>query len=597
MPPLASPDLAAQRACVERLKANGFKFGLTVGDAFVRGMRDLGYKNNGNALAELVDNSAQAGADRVEIIFSYPGLKSDKKPSEVAILDNGHGMETDMIRLAVLWGGTHREADRTGMGRYGYGLPSACVSVGQVFTVYSKIPGGEVHAVTVDLNAIGSGQYNDAQGDILIPPARRASLPKFVRQRILEAFPHGWTSGTVVVIEELDRLTWTTTNGLRENLMRFFGVTYHKLRAGFSIYVDGDFVEPIDPLFLTPGCSFFDIDEDRAQALVPLTIMIRDPKTGEVVGEMIVRFAYFPPTFASKDKGRLADQRIVGAVGMNSNPRMRVMKDYHGIIFSRMGRLIDVVSRPPWGVFQNNDRYIKVEVEFPAVVDEGFGITTSKQQITVSDGIWDVLAQNGVPKAIEQMRGRFLELKQIQKEALEKAKPGKARPSEDAMEAAKAIIRQPSEELEAKQDQLGRERLLIVAGDRARESGRSVEEEADQLLLDLDGRGYRLEIETAPSAPFFRCDLLGSTKVLYINRTHRFYTDVYDGPRSSVEVRAALETLLFAIGDSMLDATDENQRSYRAELPHWSTRLDLALERLAQNVAFSRNDDDDEMAA
>ena len=38
-------------------------------------------------------------------------------------------MEPDMIRAAVLWGGTHRPNDRRGFGRYGFGLPSAAVSV------------------------------------------------------------------------------------------------------------------------------------------------------------------------------------------------------------------------------------------------------------------------------------------------------------------------------------------------------------------------------------------------------------------------------------------------------------------------------------
>ena len=162
------------------------------------------------------------------------------------------------------------------------------------------------------------------------------------------------------------------------------------------------------------------------------------------------------------------------------------------------------------------------------------------------------------------------------------------------MRAVKVSVPGPSEELKATKDC---ERPSIIAGDRARESVRQVEEEADQLLLEIEDRGYRLEIETAPSAPFFRCDLLGPTRVLYLNRAHRFYTDVYDGPRGSTEVRAALETLLFAIGDSMLDATEENQRAYRAEVPQWSTRLNRALARLGQNVALSRDVDGDEMAA
>lgn len=592
-----SPNLAAQHACVEKLKANGFKFGLTVGDAFVRGIRDLGYKSNGNALAELVDNSAQAGADRVEVVFGFGGQKTEKKPTEIAIIDDGHGMEPDMIRLAVLWGGTHREGDRSGMGRYGYGLPSACVSMGQAFSVYSKTTDGEIYAVTVDLLAIGEGKYTNAEGDIIIPPARKATLPKFVEKRIAEAFPDGWRSGAIIVIEKLDRLDKSSAAGLREGLLRFFGVAYHKLRADLSIYVDGDYVDPIDPLFLTPGYRFYDIDEDKAQALEPLTISVKDPTTREAVGEMVVRFAYMPPTFASIDKGRTAASREVGASAKNANPRFAVMKEFHGIIFSRMGRMIDVVARPPWTTFLNDDRYIKVEVEFPAVLDEEFGITTSKQQITVSERIWNILKEQGVPKAIEQMRARFKELRQERKEAAEAAKPGEKRASEDAMEAAKVNVRGPSAETKARQDARGAERLVIVAGERARESGRPVEDEQAQLLLELEGRGYRLEIESVPSGTFFRCDVLGGAKVLYLNRAHRFYQDVYDGPRSSMEVRAALEILLFAIGDSMLDATEENQRAYKVELPQWSLKLELALERLAQNVAFSHEGDQGDMAA
>lgn len=591
MPPSAietSPNLAAQHACVERLKANGFKFGLTVGDAFVRGIRDLGYRSNGNALAELIDNSAQAGADRVEVVFG-----GGARPSEIAVIDNGHGMEPDMIRLAVLWGGTHREGDRTGMGRYGYGLPSACVSMGKAFTVYSKTSDGDLYAVTVDLIEIGAGKYTNAEGDIIIPAARKATLPKFVQSRIDQAFPEGWHSGAVIVIEKLDRLNG---GSLRERLLRFFGVAYHKLRADLAIYVDGDYVEPIDPLFLTPGYRFFDIDEDRAKALDPLTITVRDPKTREVIGEMVVRYSYMPPTFASIDKGRTAASREVGASAKNANPRFAVMKDFHGIIFSRMGRLIDVVSRPPWTTFLNDDRYIKVEVEFPAILDEEFGITTSKQQITVSERIWTILKENGVPKAIEQMRQKFRELRAERREAVEAELQGNKRASEDAMEAAKVHVRGPSAEVKAKQEQRGLERLASLANERARESGRTVEDEQQQLLLELDGRGYRLEIERSPGAPFFRCDVLGGAKVVYLNRAHRFYEDVYNGPRSSVEVRAALEILLFAIGDSMLDATEENQRAYRVELPQWSMKLELALERLAENVAFQQDGDQGDFA-
>src|SRR3954466_15743372 len=96
--------LAAQRAYLEQGDAPG-KFGLIVPEAFVRGIRDLGYRSTGDALAELIDNAVQAYADRVNVLFGFEGGGSLKKPSQLAVLDNGHGMDPEMIRRAVLWGG------------------------------------------------------------------------------------------------------------------------------------------------------------------------------------------------------------------------------------------------------------------------------------------------------------------------------------------------------------------------------------------------------------------------------------------------------------------------------------------------------------
>lgn len=587
---IQSPNVIAQNEAVAALKARGFKFGLTVGDAFVRGIRDLGYKNNAYAIDELIDNSIQAGAGRVDVLFGFERTSSDKKPSELAILDDGHGMSPDMVRLAVLWGGTHREGDRTGMGRYGYGLPSACVSIGKRFTVYSKVEGGEVHAVTVDLEAIGNGDYNDANGEILIPEPQKAKLPKFVAAAIEAAYPDGWRSGTAVVIDKLDRIAWTTLGGLRENLLRNFGVTYHKLRNAVALYVGGTYCEPIDPLFLTPGFRFYDLegDPDRAMAFEPLEVEIKDLKTRAPIGNMIVRLAYMPPTFGSIDKRK-------DAVKQNANERFAVLKEYHGILFSRMGRLIGTEMKTPFTVFQNNDRYIKVEVEFPAALDEEFGITTSKQQVTVSDRIWDILKQAGVPKAIEQLRAKVKDLKAKQKEEREAAKEGQKRAAEEAMEAAKKHLRGPSVETQARQEARGRDQLEKSAQERAGQSGRSVDEEQRELTLVLKDRPFKLEFETIPGGMFFRADMLGGTKVLYINRSHRFYQDLYDGPSSSTEVRAALEVLLFAIADSILDAPPDTERVYRVELPTWSTKLDLALEELSQNVGLDIDGVEDEL--
>lgn len=538
-----APLLAQQRAYAERSGTRS-KFGLMVPEAFVRGIRDLGYRSNGDAVAELIDNALQAYADRIDVLFGYEGSSSNKKPVQVAVIDNGHGMEPMMIRMAVMWGGTHREDDRSGLGRYGYGLPCSSVSLGRRFTVISKVAGGGLNAVQLDLDAITAGDYTDAFGDIVVPEPHEASLPAFVVDHIARVHPRGWTSGTVILIEKLDRLEWATTQGLRENLCRQFGVTYHKLRGEAGLYVDGEYVEPIDPLFLTPEFHLHDLDGDRAQAFDPVRVEVHDPDSGAYMGAMVLRYAWMPPSFGSVDKER-------DAVGLNANARFSILKDYHGIIFSRNGRLIDVQTRTPWTSLINNDRYIKIEVEFSATLDEAFGVTTSKQQVTVSPWIWDLLRQAGLPKAIEQLRNKVKEMKALRRLEALTPSPGQRRLSEQAMSVASSL------------------------GDRR------VNPSWD---AGLRVSPYRVEFEHAPDQPFFRIGRRHGARTLHLNTAHRFYAEIYDGPSATPEMRSALEILLFSLGDVMLDGAEEVQDGNRRQVAAWSRRLDLALGMLAAHL-------------
>lgn len=545
------PVLDAQRAYVAA-RAQRSRFGLMVPEAFVRGIRDIGYRSNGDAIAELIDNALQAYADRVDVLFGYEGTTSNKKPMQLAVVDNGHGMEPDMIRMAVMWGGTHRENDRRGLGRYGYGLPCSSVSLGRRFTVISRIADGPFRSVTLDLDAITAGDYTDASGDIVVPEPVAAELPDFVRRHIDEAYPDGLRSGTIILIEKLDRLEWTTAQGLRDNLCRQFGVTYHKLRGEAALFVDGAYVEPIDPLFLTPGFHLEDIDEDRAQGFDPVRIEVRDPATGAYLGAIKLRYAWLPPSFGSIDKGR-------DAVGVNANARFSILKDYHGLIFSRNGRLIDVQTRTPWTSFINNDRYIKVEVEFSATLDEAFGVTTSKQQVTVSPFIWDRLREAGLPKAIEQLRNKVKEAKAERR--LEALTPpaGEQRLSERAMTIASA--------------------MGVGGGDQY------------QWNLALRVSPYHLAFEHAAGQAFFRVEREQGARTLRLNTAHRFYEEIYDGPVSTPELRSALEVLLFSLGDVLLEASDADRARSSAQLESWSKRLDAALAMLAEHLAVGDGQD------
>ncbi len=530
------PALAVQRAYIK--KSSGSRFGLLVPEAFVRGIRDLGYRSNADAFAELIDNALQAHASRIDVVFGYDGTTSNKKPVQLAVVDNGHGMEPDMIRMAVMWGGTHRENDRSGFGRYGYGLPCSSLSLGRRFTVISKVGGGALHAVCLDLDEIAAGDYTDAQGNIVVPGASTATLPSFVSDYIAENHPEGWESGTVIYIENLDRLEWLTSRGLRQNVRRQFGVTYHKILGEAEIFVDGEYVDPIDPLFLTPKFHLHDLDEERAQGLTPVKVEVRDPASGGYLGTITLRYVWLPPSFGSVDKSR-------DAVGINANARFSILKEYHGLIFSRNGRLIDVQTRTPWTTFINNDRYIKVEIEFSATLDEAFGVTTAKQQVTVSPVIWDILQQAGLPKAIEQLRKKVKEAK---------ASPpcgDEPRVLKHKFSAASAIG----------DGKLNRQTAPIRRG-----------------------FPYLVVVEKAPRQPFFRVEGHEGAWTLYLNTMHRFYREVYDGPASTPELKTSLEVLLFSSESQISLINQEDKENQNMKLSLWSDRLDAVLGILSDHL-------------
>lgn len=586
-----SPNLEQQRAYVRRKEADNFDFSLVVADAFVRGIRDIGYKNTATALDELVDNALQAEAENIHVVFGFD-KQSDAKPTQIAVIDDGHGMDPEMIRLAILWGGTHRENDRTGFGRYGYGLPSASVSQGKRFEVYSFPEGGQPHVVALDVDDISSGKYTDSQNRIVAPKPVPGKIPSWLTAYIQEHFGRsGFTHGTIVVLQKLDqnRLTWTTAKGLETNLLQHFGVVYRNFLRQVNIYVEGKKVEAIDPLFITPGFRFFDIDSDRADPLEPMSIEVKDSDTKKSLGTIRVRYAYLPPGFGAvpEDKGR-PDAR-----GAKHNPRFSVMREYNGILVLRNARQIDVVnSECPWTTFQNNDRHVKVEIDFPATLDEEFSITTSKQQIGISDKIWDQLEKAGVYQAIQNMRKRYVEDKAKLEATQDQATGDQKRPSELAMEDADKFIRRPIETTTHREEK-GHQRFQEEVQKRAQESRQPIEQVAKVLELEIQGHPYKVEHERVPGAPFFRVEQIGGQKVLYLNQAHRFYTQVYAGPDTSPRLRAALEILLFAIGDCELDAKPEIQAFYLAERAEWSKRLELTLDRLEQFVNAANMPDDD----
>src|SRR5262249_1172687 len=143
------------------------------------------------------------------------------------------------------------------------------------------------------------------------------------------------------------------------------------------------------------------------------------------------------------------------------------------------GRQIDVVTRGLPTTFQNNDRYIGLEVDFPPSLDQEFGVTTHKQQITLSERVMDLLSENEVWSTLRQMRKRWAEWNADLESEFDPPDPEAKRPSEQAMEDSAPLDPvAPESERRSQQAEEGREEAvkdLVDKGVPTEEAKRVVE--------------------------------------------------------------------------------------------------------------------------
>ena len=98
----------------------------------ISSLRDLGYDFPA-AVADIVDNSIEAGATRVGI-----DVRGDGDESWVRICDNGAGMKPAQVREALRYGTAREYDERKALGKFGLGLKTASMSQCQHLLVASR---------------------------------------------------------------------------------------------------------------------------------------------------------------------------------------------------------------------------------------------------------------------------------------------------------------------------------------------------------------------------------------------------------------------------------------------------------------------------
>jgi hypothetical protein len=230
----------------------------------------------------------------------------------------------------------------------------------------------------------------------------------------------------------------------------------------------------------------------------------------------------------------------------------------------------------------NNDRYIKIEIDFDPELDDFFGITTSKQQIVVKEGMWSRLEAAGLKKLFTDLRKKYETSQKELNAKLERPDEEKQRPSEEAMKESEKFL--PKATLPSPEKvQKAQQKLEQEAARESERKDKPIEDVIKEIQEQTKSRPYKVEFQSIPEGPFYRAERLGLQKKLIINTQHPFYTHLYDSPDSNPGIKAALEVLLFVLADSELDAEGEFEQFYLSARKNWSGRFANALLKLDPN--------------
>lgn len=233
----------------------------------IRALRDSRYHNTAYAVAELVDNSIEADAERIELLCQEEHVqvraRQRARLTGLAVLDDGDGMDLETLLNALKFGGGTRHLSRRGIGKYGMGLPTASMSQCKRVDVWTWQEGPEslLHSA-IDADEI-------AEGNHLVPvPDRETPIPETWRSACTDELLSGRT-GTLVVWSKLDKIQWKTAEALirnttsevgrihrhyiHEDIIRIRAVSFLKRRPSENL-IDRVFVAN-DPLYLMERTS------------------------------------------------------------------------------------------------------------------------------------------------------------------------------------------------------------------------------------------------------------------------------------------------------------------------------------------------------
>lgn len=556
----------------------------------VMAMRDNGYKSAAYAVAELMDNSIQAGASVVELLCADQEILVDQRArrrlDHVAVLDNGSGMDAATLQIALQFGnGSRLEAGKVeGMGRFGMGLPSASISQCQRVDVWSwqDGPDSALHSY-IDLPAIERGELRT------VPEPTSDPVPDLWR-RAADDGTIG-PSGTLVVWSKIDRSIWRTSLALINNSEEVIGRMYrgwlhsNNVRIRLKSFVRDEpgtpgterDAKPNDPMYLMANTSCPAPFSDRPMF---------QPFPSEDSYEVKLTLGFNGEEHEVVTRFSIATEDARAGDNAGSRPHGRHAARNVGVSVVRAGRELEL--DPGWtNTYDPRERWWGVEVRFEPGLDELFGVSNNKQSarnfaeaakidtlelIKQHNGSMsaarDALRQEGDPtepllEVIHRIQTNIRQMRQqinVQAEGRRRKRHRDASVEELATEAVRRRQEEGHRGGSDEDEKKSIEERTAELAEQLIHSGHS-EADAQSFAAETIDKGlkYRIEVASLEGGAFFSVQPRGGVLLVTLNTDHPAYElllgaqspeNLPEEPDALIErLRAAqqgLEMMLFA---------------------------------------------------
>jgi Histidine kinase-, DNA gyrase B-, and HSP90-like ATPase len=488
-------------------------------DKALESMRDAGFDLLA-AVGEPIDNSIEASASIVRISPRYSGDK--KHVTDIAFADNGRGIDVNVLPNVLKMGYSTRYGQRKGLGRFGVGLKLAGLSVGTRIEVFTRLAGSsDYYHVFLDLALIKSGKQEFIEAQAV------AGWPDGYAELMNDEKGNPFESGTLVLWRNIDRLSSGGTYGSSldtkmSELRKFIARVYRQfLDSGLVIELEGQKTTLHDPLFLMDDPRV--LKRYRARSEEELHGRVIDEDDLVIDGKTIHVTVTLVPELFRPEPGAGGDRDTDGKdirefqINRENAGRISMMRNGREIYYDIVPRLL------PSGV-DKIDRYMGIEVSFPADLDEYFQVRNVKRGAEPVSKLREDLRtwlQRPVDNARKEIRRHWRQVS-----VAEQSPDGRSDSVMDAVERSEQTAPRGQAGLDVtdeRQEQLIDELLQDLAIDPEEDA-----QKADRIRTQIRERPMTLVDGAWPGKELLEIDHFNGKAVVRINHRHLFIRDVYD---------------------------------------------------------------------